>query len=474
MNKEKNNLSKFGFFSMTASLFITVYEYPTFAQSGKTLIFFLLLCGICWFLPVALSSAELSTIKGYEEGGIYSWVGNLLGTKFGFAAIFFQWFQITVGFVTMIYFIIGTLSDIFNLPILNKNVFIKFGLVLIIFWLLTILQFRGTKVTEKIAKYGFSIGIVVPVLIMFILTIKYVMSGNPISHNFSDTHFLPNKTHIGALVSFVLAYMGVEASAPHINDLESPEKTYPMIMFILVIVGVALSTIGGSVVSIVLDGKISSNSGVVDAIKVLVSSKENSLPVTILGLLISFGVMAQVSSWIVSPTEGLQFVAKRGLLPKQFEKKNKHDVPVSLLILQGVVVSIWAAILTFGSGSSGGNVAFQTAISLTVIIYLSAYILLFLAYFIAIYKKQKLTRSYEIPGGKVGKTIVAGSGLIISLLAIMTAFMKPDTMSKADGKTYLVTLSVSFVITLAIPFLIYHFYSKKKEKIVNENDKARI
>lgn len=41
MDMEKS-MSSFSFFSMTASLFVTVYEYPTFASSGKALIFFLL------------------------------------------------------------------------------------------------------------------------------------------------------------------------------------------------------------------------------------------------------------------------------------------------------------------------------------------------------------------------------------------------------------------------------------------------
>lgn len=460
-NDTSKKLTRFGFFAMTASLFITVYEYPTFAASGKTLIFFLLLCGLFWFLPVALSSAELASIKGYQEGGIYSWVGKPLGEKFGFAAIFFQWFQITVGFVTMIYFIIGTMSDILNIPEMNKNPLIKFLTVVVIFWLLTLLQFKGTKTTARLAKLGFSIGIVVPVLIMFVLAIKYFMSGHTVSPNFSESHFFPDKKNIAALTSFMLAYMGVEASAPHITDLENPKKNYPMIMIVLVIVGMTLSTIGGSVVSMVLHGQISSNEGVVQALQVLISPGKNSWGVIALGCLVSFGVMAQVSSWIVSPTEGLLFVATKGLLPARFKKVNHADVPVPLLILQGIVVTIWAAVLTFGSGSSGGNVSFQTAISLTVLIYLSAYLLFFIAYFVVIFKKKDLPRDYQIPGGQAGKIIVAGAGLLLSAAAMVTAFFVPDTLAKNEAKTYISLLVVSFVITIALPFLFYHFYGKK-------------
>lgn len=40
------NLILFGFFSLTASMVLTVYEYPTFATAKLHLVFFLVLGGI--------------------------------------------------------------------------------------------------------------------------------------------------------------------------------------------------------------------------------------------------------------------------------------------------------------------------------------------------------------------------------------------------------------------------------------------
>ena len=142
---------------------------------------------------------------------------------------------------------------------------------------------------------------------------------------------------------------------------------------------------------------------------------------------------------------------------KKYEEVNKHGVPVPLLIVQGIIVTAWAAILTFGSGNSGGNVSFQTAISLTVIIYLSAYILFFIAYLVIVFKKKELKREYQIPGGSKVKIFVAGSGLLLSIAAIITAFMIPDTMSKTEGKTYITTLIFSYIVTVVAPFLFYQF-----------------
>ncbi|MBF1325873.1 MAG: amino acid permease, partial [Megasphaera micronuciformis] len=172
-------LSLFGFFALTASMVLTVYGYPTFATAKLHLLFFLVLGGVFWFLPVALCAAEMATVDGWNDngGGIFSWVGNTLGERFGFAAIFFQWFQITVGFVTMIYFILAALSYVLEWHALSEDPLVKFVGVLVIFWLLTISQFGGTKYTAKLAKYGFIVGILLPSVLLFTLAIAYIVGG---------------------------------------------------------------------------------------------------------------------------------------------------------------------------------------------------------------------------------------------------------------------------------------------------------
>lgn len=89
------------------------------------------------------------TVEGWQEGGVFAWVGNTLGERFGFAAIAFQFFEISIGFITMLYFILGALSYVFDFPTLNTNPTIKFIGVLIVFWALTFTQLAGTKYTAK-------------------------------------------------------------------------------------------------------------------------------------------------------------------------------------------------------------------------------------------------------------------------------------------------------------------------------------
>lgn len=460
----KKSLTLFGFFAMTASMVMAVYEYPTFATSKLHLVFYLLLGGFLWFIPVALCAAEMATVDGWEKGGVFTWTGKNLGKKYGFANLFFEFFEITVGFVTMIYFILGALSYVFNWPALNSNPMIKFIGVLVIFWILALSQFGGTKYTAKIAKIGFIVGILLPAAILIILSLVYIIQGNPIYISSKDT-FVPDFTQVNTLVvfvSFILSYMGVEASATHANEMSNPKKQYPLAMLLLVIVAIVVSTLGGlAIAAVIPQDQINLSAGVVQTFAVLLGhfTANNTILVKIIALLLAFGVIAEVSSWVVGPTRGMIIAAEEGAIPKSWAKTNEHDVPVYLVIAQGIIVSIWDAVLTFGGG--GSNLSFLAAMSLTVVIYLSGYVLFFVGYIKAILG-EGLNGAYQMPGGKPVKLIVAIVGLATSVFAFFISFVPPTSIAGNMIKSheYMWMLIISYAISLVLPFVIYELCQK--------------
>lgn len=460
----KKSLTLFGFFAMTASMVMAVYEYPTFATSKLHLVFYLLLGGFLWFIPVALCAAEMATVDGWEKGGVFTWTGKNLGKKYGFSNLFFEFFEITVGFVTMIYFILGALSYVFDWPALNSNPMIKFIGVLVIFWILALSQFGGTKYTAKIAKIGFIVGILLPAAILIILALIYIIQGNPIYISSKDT-FVPDFTKVNTLVvfvSFILSYMGVEASATHANEMDNPKKEYPLAMLLLVIVAIVVSTLGGlAIAAVIPQNQINLSAGVVQTFAVLLGhfTANNTILVKIIALLLAFGVIAEVSSWVVGPTRGMIIAAEEGAIPKSWAKTNEHDVPVYLVIAQGIIVSIWDAVLTFGAG--GSNLSFLAAMSLTVVIYLSGYILFFVGYIKAILG-EGLNGAYQMPGGKPVKIIVAIIGLATSIFAFFISFVPPTSIAEnaVQSHEYMWMLIISYVISLILPFAIYDLCQK--------------
>ncbi len=475
------SLTFFGFFAITASMVMTVYEYPTFASSGLHLVFFLVVGGILWFLPVAMCAAEMATVKGWESGGIFAWVGKTLGQRWGFAALFYQWFQITVGFVTMAFFILAAFSYVVKWDALYQNPLVMFFGVAIIVWVLTLTQLGGTKLTAKISKVGFLGGIVLPVCVLLIGLIAYFATGgaSQLDLSLSAKSIVPDFTKVDTLVvfaSFILAYMGVEASASHVNELENPNKNYPLAMIILCVLAIALDAIGGMAVATTLpastlDGNMSY--GVIEAFEAIFATHFGmGWIVFAVALLLALGVLAEISAWIVGPSRALLDAAREGIIPASFGKLNKNGVNVKTVVIQAVLVTFWDAVLCGSmalSGGSSSSVAYLTAIGLTVVIYLVAYVLFFLAYFKLVLKHEDLPRSFQLPGGKPVKLVVAGVGLFMTLATLVISFFPSSALSSQANVVYEVTLAISFAVSVAIPFVIYalrhHWDGKAKPKI---------
>lgn len=463
-------LSLLGFFAITASMVMAVYEYPTFATSGFSLVCFLLLGGLLWFIPVGLCAAEMATVEGWEEGGVFTWVSNTLGEKWGFAAISFGYLQIAVGFIPMLYFVLGALSYILNWPALNTDPVTKTIAALIILWALAFSQFGGTKYTAQIAKIGFFAGILLPALTLVALAISYLISGAPLAIEISAATFFPDFTQIGTLVvfvAFILSYMGVEASATHVNEMKNPGRDYPMAMLLLMMAAICLSSIGGlSVASVIPHAEINLSAGVVQTFNVLINHFGPGFEwaVRVIAALLMLGVLAEIASWIVGPSRGMYVTAQKGILPAKFSKVNKNGVPVALVISQLLITTVAIIVLT-NTGGGGGNMSFLIALALTVVIYLCSYFLLFLGYINLVRKHPEKKRTFNIPGGNGVKIAVASTGFIISVLAFIISFFPPSSLPDISAdESYVTLLVISFLIVAALPFIIYAIHDKRGKK----------
>lgn len=461
-------LTLLGFFAITASMVMAVYEYPTFATSGFSLVFFLLLGGLLWFIPVGLCAAEMATVKGWEEGGVFTWVSKTLGEKWGFAAISFGYLQIAVGFIPMLYFVLGALSYILKWPALNEDPIVKTVAALIILWGLAFTQFGGTKNTARIAKVGFFAGILLPAAILVGLAVCYLRSGAPVAIEMSAATFFPDFTQIGTLVvfvAFILSYMGVEASATHVNEMKNPGRDYPLAMLLLMFAAICLSSVGGlSIAAVIPHDEINLSAGVMQTFSVLISYFGTGFEWTIrvIAALLLLGVLAEIAAWIVGPSRGMLVTAQKGILPARFAKMNKNGVPVVLVISQLVITSIALIVLTNTGG--GNNMSFLIALALTVVIYLCSYFLLFLAYIKLVRTQQDNQRTFNIPGGNRVKIVVACAGLLTSVVAFLVSFFPPTGLSGAESNHMYVTLLVTcFLVVLAIPFIIYALHDKRNK-----------
>ena len=63
--------------------------------------------------------------------------------------------------------------------------------------------------------------------------------------------------------------------------------------------------------------------------------------------------MAQLSTWLIGPAKGLGVAAIQGDLPQVWRSHNKHGSPVAVLLIQGVIGSIFSLAFLRALGELG-------------------------------------------------------------------------------------------------------------------------
>lgn len=463
--KEANQITGFELFTMTTSMVMTVYGFASFAKQGATAFFFLFCAGILWFLPVTRVSGEMASVDGWSKGGVFTWVGKMFGDNSGFSALFYQWVHITVGMNTMMMFIIACFSASLSLPGMYNNLWIRYLLVLIIIWGLIALQQRGTKFTGKLAKWGFTLGVIIPVFFLLFLFAAYLLSGHHMLITINWHTIMPKNWSGSTLVGFVpfiLAFCGAEGSAPHVRNLKDP-KSYSRVMLALCIAAICSDIIGSmSIAATIPNDKIQLSNGIVFAYGSLASMFHMSgeFIQRLTGILLALGVLAEISSWVVGPNAGMHEAAKKGFLPARFAKSNKVGIGTNVMILQGIIVCIVGAWLTFGAGGNKADISFQTAMSLTVAIYQLMYLMMFAAYFRLVRNHDELHRTWVASKSKFLKYAYAVCGFVFSAIALIVTFFPPAGYSVKQQHTYLMLLIVGFVIVFFVPLVMLRYRQK--------------
>ena len=134
-----------------------------------------------FLVPAALVAAELGGAFSDKGGGVYVWVKEAFGSRWGFTAIWLQWIQNVVWYPTVLGFAAGALAYLFLKPELAGSGLYTGLVILICYWLATFLTLAGSGIASSVTKYGVLCGTVLPGVVIIILGLLWVDQGNPIA-----------------------------------------------------------------------------------------------------------------------------------------------------------------------------------------------------------------------------------------------------------------------------------------------------
>ena len=468
--KQRHYISTFVLAMMNVACVMSLRGLPMMAKEGLTMFFYLAFAALLFLVPVSLISAELAS--GWPQGGgVYRWVREAFGSRWGFTAIWLQWIQNVIWYPTVLAFAAGALSYFFINPALDTNKTFNIAVILIVYWGATFMNFRGMKTTGRLTTIGLLAGTIFPAVLIIVLGILWIVTGNPIQLNTASGNFLPNFadfSSVAFLGGIVLLFAGMEVGAVHVRELRNPKVQYTKAVFLAMLIIVVVFVLGSLSVAVVIPEKsISLTAGIMQGFKELLDKFSMGWFLPIMGLLVAFGAVGGVIAWIAGPSKGLLATAKDGDLPPFLQYTNKHGVQTHILWIQGAIVTIISLVYLLMPTISS---AFFILTALTAMLYIIMYILLYVSAIKLRYSQPDVHRTYKVPGGNFGMWIVAGIGMLAVVFAMIVGFFPPSQLTVGSPTFYVSFLIVGVIIFVGAPLIINGL--KRPEWMPKENSQT--
>ena len=455
---------------MTVAAVVSLRGLPLMAKEGLSMIFYILFAAVMFLIPASLVAAELGGAFGQKGGGVYTWIKEAFGSRWGFTAIWLQWIQNVVWYPTVLAFAASALAYLFMDPELADNGAYTGAVILVCYWAATFLTLAGSDVASKVTKYGVILGTLLPGVVVIVLGLLWAIQGNPIhflepsaavaaaeklAGQAPHARLFPHLTGLGSvafLAGIVLLFAGVEVHAVHANEMENPGKEFPAAMFLAAAIILCLFLAGSMAVAAVIPEKdISLTAGLMQAFRQLLDKFGIGFLTPVMGLLAAFGAIGGVMSWVGGPSRGLLHTASQGEIPPFMAKVNKNGVQVNILLIQAIIVSALAALYFVMDNVS---VAFFMLSAMTITLYLVVYILMYAAAIRLRITHPELPRAYKVPGGFTGMCVVAGTGLVGVIFALVVGFFPPTNLPVGNPALYVGLVSAGMVVFVGLPLLI--------------------
>ncbi|QIG40610.1 amino acid permease [Microbacterium sp. 4R-513] len=433
---------------LIATAVASVRGLPAMAPYGWASIFLYILPAIVFMVPVAMVAAELAS--GWK-GGVFVWAKEAFGDRVGFVAIWQQWIQNVVWYPAQLAFFASALAYVFNPALANNGLFTGV-VILVVYWFSTLIAFRGVKAFAGVSKWGFIAGTIVPSLGLVFFAILFLTGGGqsqlaPIS----EAQWLPTWTGIASIVLIVsnfLSYAGMEMNAVHVNEMQNPAKNFPKAIVLAAIVILIVFVFPTLAISVgVPADSVNLTQGVLQAFDVFFKQLGMPWATTVMSLLIVFGILASVVTWIPGPSKGLLMVGRQGYLPPSLQKTNQYDMQVPIMVVQGIIVTVLAVLFAIVPSVQS---VFWVFSAMAVQLYLIMYMIMFLAAMRLRRTHPDVQRGFRVPA----MPLFGWVGFFASLLAFLIGFVEPS--SSTMGQPWYSLLLVAGIVVLGVwPFILY-------------------
>ena len=334
---------KLSFLTVISTVICVVFVCEAAAPAaaiGNQQFFWWIFLIITFLLPYGMIVAELGTT--YDgEGGIYDWVRDGLGDKWGARISWYYWVNYPLwisSLATMFPDILGMVFGVtFDLPV---AMVIELAFV----WIVYLMGRSKAADSEWVLNGGALIKVIVAVAVGA-LGIWYAME-NGFASDMSAQTFLPdiaNVDALGYLSIIIFNFMGFEVICTMTDDMADPARDIPKA---IILGGAAIAIIylfaGFGIGAAIPAAEIDPDYGMIYAVQTMVGDSPIFKIICIAFLITLFANMA---AWSFGVNSVARYAAEHGNMPKVFASMiSKDDMPNGANLVNAVVATLVLAL----------------------------------------------------------------------------------------------------------------------------------
>ena len=438
-----------GIFSMTlfaVSAMITLDTVATSSALGVQSITLFILFAIIFFVPYGLVTAELGS--GWpEEGGIYVWVREAYGQKWGTFTAWLYWVNVAYWAPAVFVVFAGTLAAAFW-PGMSRG-WEEF-IVIALIWVMVGIGILPMSLSKWVNSASAAVKVAVLVMIGLIGAVFVVRNGA--ANSFAPSAWVPS---FGANWSFlpiiIYYFMCFERMSSAAGAVKNPRRDIPrMLLFAgAIIVGAQLLGNFGILAAIPLKN-LSIVSGMADAMKLSFDAVLGGAATVIYDIfivLLLFSFIGNMVTWSIGANHSMASTGLDRSAPGVFGHVNKRFLtPDYAFVLMGVLATA-LTVVNYAFFATKESV-FWSIFALSSIVFLFPYVLMFPALLVLRRKQPDTPRPYTVPGGKPGawiSVLLTMAGVIFAI--VLFFYLVPEGTPKA---TYWIVTGGGTAISMLI------------------------
>ena len=321
--------------SVITVVFVAEAAAPA-AAIGNSQFFWWIFLILTFLLPYGMVVAELGTT--YDgEGGIYDWVRDGLGDKWGARISYYYWVNYPLWIASLATMFPDILGMVFGVEF---NLIAKMGIELAFVWIVYLMGRSKAADSEWVLNGGALIKVAVAVIVGA-LGIWYAME-NGFANDMSAATFLPELTNtnaLGYLSIIIFNFTGFEVICTFAKDMENPTHDIPKS---IILGGLTIGAIylfaGFGIGAAIPADSIDPDYGMIVAVQTMVG---DSVLFKVICIAFLITLFANMAAWSFGVNSVARYAAEHGNMPKVFASMiSEDDMPNGANLVNAVVASL--------------------------------------------------------------------------------------------------------------------------------------